>query len=214
MLVAPSPSNMPAWYSLQLDPWSSALSTATELSNDSVAQLVRPWQAICQVMGLSSPWVIVIFFSLSFVYFSPFAYNGFDQVQVWLSALEHVNNWTSRFVFVAPSPSNMPAWYPLWLVPWQLGLYSNSATELPNDSVAQLVRAWQAIYQVMGLFHFSLFLSFLYFSPFSTLTRLRSDCQVWSMLITEPAPHASCSPHPPSPLPPPLYPVHLYVIPW
>ena len=45
----------------------------------------------------------------------------------------------------------MPAWYPLWLDPWQLSLkYSNSATELPGASVAELVRAWQAICQVMG----------------------------------------------------------------
>ena len=45
----------------------------------------------------------------------------------------------------------MPAWYPLQLDPWQLSLkYSNSATELPSDSVAQLVRAWQAICQVAG----------------------------------------------------------------
>ena len=41
-----------------------------------------------------------------------------------------------------PSLSNIPAWYLLRLDPWQLCLmYSNSATELPNDLVAQLVRA-------------------------------------------------------------------------
>ena len=45
----------------------------------------------------------------------------------------------------------MPARYLLQLDPWQLSLkYSNSATELPGDSVAQLVRAWQAICQVVG----------------------------------------------------------------
>ena len=34
---------------------------------------------------------------------------------------------------------------------WQFNLkYLNSATELLGDSVAQLVRAWQAIYQVTG----------------------------------------------------------------
>ena len=52
------------------------------------------------------------------------------------------------------SPSNMPAWYLLWLDPWQLSLkYLNLATELPSDSVhvAQLVRTWQAICQVVGL---------------------------------------------------------------
>ena len=59
---------------------------------------------------------------------------------------------TSPFIFFAtPSPSNMPAWYPLQLDPWQLSLkYSNSATELPSDSIAQLVRAWQAICHVAG----------------------------------------------------------------
>ena len=73
--------------------------------------------------------------------------------QVWLSGLEHVNNWTltSHFMLITPSPSNMSAWYPLRLEPWQLTLkYLNSATELPSDSVAQLVRAWQAICQDMG----------------------------------------------------------------
>ena len=43
---------------------------------------------------------------------------------------------------------------PLWLTRrpcWQLSLkYSNSATELLGDSVVQLVRARQAIYQVVG----------------------------------------------------------------
>ena len=62
-----------------------------------------------------------------------------------------------------PSPSNMPAWYPLRLDPWQLKLrYSNSATELLGESVAQLVRAWQAICLVVGsspaLSHFHFFL--------------------------------------------------------
>ena len=47
--------------------------------------------------------------------------------------------------------------------PWQLSLkYSNSATEMRSDSVAQLVRAWQAICQVAGL---SLSLSHCHFSP-------------------------------------------------
>ena len=37
-------------------------------------------------------------------------------------------------------------YYYTLLDPWQLSLkYSNSATELLGDSVAQLVRAWQAI---------------------------------------------------------------------
>ena len=49
-------------------------------------------------------------------------------------------------MLAAPSPSNMPAWYLLQLDPWLK--YSNSATdsELPGDSVAHLVRAWQAIW--------------------------------------------------------------------
>ena len=52
----------------------------------------------------------------------------------------------------SPHP-DMPAWYPLHLDPaWQLSLkYSNSATELLSDLVAQLVRAWQVICQVLGL---------------------------------------------------------------
>ena len=46
----------------------------------------------------------------------------------------------------------MPAWYLHQLDPWQLSLkYSNSATELPNDSVAQMARVWQAICQVVSL---------------------------------------------------------------
>ena len=45
----------------------------------------------------------------------------------------------------------MPVWNLLRLDPWQLSLkYSNSATVLSGDSVAQLVRAWQAICQVVG----------------------------------------------------------------
>ena len=49
-------------------------------------------------------------------------------------------------MLATPSPLVMPAWYPLQLNPWQLGLnYLNLATELSGDSVAQLVRAWQAI---------------------------------------------------------------------
>ena len=52
----------------------------------------------------------------------------------------------SRFALATPSPSDMPAWYPLWLDHRQLSLkYLNSVTELLGDSVAQLVRGWQAI---------------------------------------------------------------------
>ena len=69
----------------------------------------------------------------------------------------------------------MPAWYLLRLDPWQLSVkYSNSATELPSDSVAQLVRAWQAICQVAvsspSLSHCLFFPSLFsrhYSSPFS-----------------------------------------------
>ena len=50
--------------------------------------------------------------------------------------------------------------------------YSNSATELPSDSVAQLVRAWQAICQVMGsspsLSHCHFFPLFIFSSLFLT----------------------------------------------
>ena len=107
----------------------------------------------------------------------------------------------SRFMLVAPSPSNMPAWYSLQLDPWSSAL--STATELSNDSVAQLIRAWQAICQVVGLSplpeslsFFPLFLSFIsHLSLIMALTRFRSDCQLWSMLITEP--HASCLSHHP-----------------
>ena len=81
----------------------------------------------------------------------------------------------------------------LQLDPWQLSLkYSNSVTELPSDLLVQLVRAWQAICQVTGS---SPSLSHCLFSPSFSLTflshwfwyRLRSDCQVWSMLKSEPS---------------------------
>ena len=86
--------------------------------------------------------------------------------------------------------------------PWQLSFkYSNSATELPSDSVAQLVRAWQAICQVVSsspsLSHchflsFSLFLShWLWFR----LTSVRSEAclknlRVYSCFaLATPPPH-------------------------
>ena len=92
------------------------------------------------------------------------------------------------------------------------------ATELPSDSVAQLARAWQAIYQVVGsspspesLSFSPLFLSHLYFPPFLFTSSLcfsslfptfpshwhwlglRSDCQVWSMFnwVSMSEPHTS-----------------------
>ena len=49
--------DMPAWYPLRLDPWQLSLkysNSASELPGDSAVQLVRAWQAICQVAG-SSP---------------------------------------------------------------------------------------------------------------------------------------------------------------
>ena len=69
--------------------------------------------------------------------------------------------------FMLAAPSNIPAWYPLRLDPWQLSQkYLNPATELLSDSVAQLVRAWQTICQVVvsspSLSH-CLFISRLYF---------------------------------------------------
>ena len=51
-----------------------------------------------------------------------------------------------------PSPLDMLAWYPFRVDPWQFSLkYSNSATELLSDLVAQFYRAWWDIYQVVGL---------------------------------------------------------------
>ena len=78
-------------------------SSATELPSDSVAYLVRAWQAICQLTGSSPSLSRCLFFPLSFL--SSFSLNDFDQVKVWLSCLEHVNNrsCTSRFALVAPT---------------------------------------------------------------------------------------------------------------
>ena len=96
----------------------------------------------------------------------------------------------SHFALATPSPLDMPAWYPLWLDPWQLSLrHSNSATKLPGDSVAQLVRAWQAICQVASSspslnhcqFLFPLYFSLYFFLSHWLWLGLRSDCQVWSM---------------------------------
>ena len=102
----------------------------------------------------------------------------------------------------------MPAWYLLRLDPWQLSLkYSTSSTQnqplscrvtwyscwlehgRPFARSRVRVHPWVTVFSFLVLF-----LTFLSM----TLTRLRSDCQVWSMLTTEPAPHASCSPHPPN----------------
>ena len=68
---------MPAWYSLQLDHWQLSLkymNSDTELPSDSVAQLVRACQAICQVMGSSPSLSHCLFFPFSFsrLYSSPF----------------------------------------------------------------------------------------------------------------------------------------------
>ena len=74
-----------------------------------------------------------------------------DLVQCRLSPIVQTVPPHSCFVLVTPSPSDMPAWYPLQLDPWQINFkYLNSATKLLNDSVAQLARAWQNICQVAG----------------------------------------------------------------
>ena len=112
--------------------------------------------------------------------------------QVW-STLIKLSLCASCFALASPSQSNMPARYRLWLDPWQLSLkHSNSATEFPSDSVAQLVRAWQAIWPIARsrvqvtpwVTVTSFFLIFIsHLSVSMTLTyRLRSDCQDWSML--------------------------------
>ena len=91
------PLNIPVWYPLWLDPWQLSLkysNSTTELPNDSVAQLARAWQAICQVMG-SSP-------SLSHSHFFPsFFLSDIDQVKVWLSGL---NNWACALCFTLTTP--------------------------------------------------------------------------------------------------------------
>ena len=49
----------------------------------------------------------------------------------------------------ASSPSNMLVWYSYQLDLWQFSLkYSNLATELLNDMVSKLVKAWQTIHMV------------------------------------------------------------------
>ena len=97
------------------------------------------------------------------------------------------------------TPSDIPDLYLLQLDPLEFSLkYSNSATELLSDSVAQVVRAWQAICQVVGLspslshchFYFPFFFLFIFF--------LLTDCQVRSMspcassfaLTISPPPHS------------------------
>ena len=80
----------------------------------------------------------------------------------------------------------MRVWLPETRVARQLSLnYSNPATELLGESVAQLVRAWQAIWQVVGSSPFLSHCQFLFpslFLSFSlTLTWVKVDCQVWSI---------------------------------
>ena len=122
-------------------------------------------------------------------------------------------NWAcySHFMLVTPFSSSMAAWYSLQ-IPGSSALSAQIqplschwvATELPNDLVAQLARTWEGICQVKGsrivvffpsflCLYFMFFFVFISHISFSiTLTSLRSD---WSMLITEPAPHAERSSH-------------------
>ena len=81
----------------------------------------------------------------------------------------------------------------LWLDPWQLSLkYSNSATELVNDLTVQLAghlpgHGFDSLTESLSLFSFFL-ISISTFPSLRLWPRLRSDCQLWSMFITEPAP--------------------------
>ena len=150
------------------------------MESSKTSQTRWEWYHITFTNPLCPPWVTVFFSLLYFLFFISHL-----TLRLLLRLRSDCQVWSiwalcaSRFALAAPSPSNMPAWYPLRLDLWQLSLkYSNSATELPGDSVAQLVRAWQAICQVTGsspslshcLFFPSLF-SLLYFSPYSpTLT--------------------------------------------
>ena len=90
-------------------------------------------------------------------------------------------------------------------IPGSSALRTRIRPELPSDSVPQLVRAWQAICRFAGSspslshcqFLFPLYFSLYFFLSLWLWLSLRSDCQVWSMLIFEcHAPHASRSPHP------------------
>ena len=84
-----------------------------------------------------------------------------------------------RGCHATPFPSDIPDLYPLQLDPLEFSLkYSNSATELLSDSVAQVVGAWQAICQVVGSspslshchFYFPFFFLFIFF--------LLTDCDL------------------------------------
>ena len=102
-------------------------------------------------------------------------------------------DYTSKVVFWMrkPNESKIEVHFDWFCRTSSLKLFHSSRTQ---PLVAQLARAWQAIFQVAGsspsLNHcrFPLFLSHLYFSPSFSMTLTRSDCQVWSMFMTEPAP--------------------------
>ena len=98
-----------------LDAWQLSLkfsNSTTELPGDSVAQLVRAWQAICQVAGLSPFLSHCPFSPLSYFYFSPCSLNGLDQVKIWPSGLEHIKKLSLHLMLCThPSPQ---AWYLLF----------------------------------------------------------------------------------------------------
>ena len=99
LLVAPSLSNMPACYLLRLD-------AGSLKHSNSVVQLVRAWQAICEVTGLS-PFLSHCHFLPSFfhVFISHFSFLNLT----WLRTDGQVWNmfkiWAcaSRFKLIAPN---------------------------------------------------------------------------------------------------------------
>ena len=90
--------------------------------------------------------------------------------------------WDSSLHFTAPLP-------PARLDPWQLSLkYSNLATELPSDSVAQLISClpgggFESLPDSLS-FYSPLYFSFHFLTFLShwLWLRLRSNCQVCSIL--------------------------------
>ena len=78
----------------------------------------------------------------------------------------------------------MPALYPLWLDLWQHSLkYSNSGTELPSGSVAQLCQAAGSC-PSESLSFLPLFIFALYFTPFSLTLTYAKNFQVMKTTTT------------------------------
>ena len=157
------------------------LNSATELPSDSVAQLVGAWQAICQVTG-SRPFLShCLFFSLFLVFFFfQWLWPGYG-LTVRSGA---VNNQacTSRFAVLPPNHRTRQlvirfGWIPgssalsTWTQPLECQVTRQLSLFKPFARSQVRVPPWVTV-------SFSVFISHLSLSM--TLTRLWSDCQVWS----------------------------------